>query len=98
MSENKPDDLSNVYDLYDDGKYSVISGSYENKPVLTHRWKWSNNRLGLPLKIRYEVAPIFLQIPILQSLLSKLKRDKDIPNRNKYIDTVTEELGKREAL
>ena len=76
-SEVRPKRWSNVIDLYDDGEYSVIWGSYDESETksLGVRWNGSDNNRGYPSQGKYPlwyVEPDFLVKAIILDLIKKL--------------------------
>jgi len=72
----RPQKWTNVKDLFDDGKYSAIWGTYEGRRrrCLGVRWSWSGGTgLGYPSRGAYPlwyVEPAFVTEPILRALLA----------------------------
>lgn len=87
----RPQRWSNVIDLYDDGTYSAIWGSYDgsSERCLGVRWNGNDtdepygypNQGGNPL---WYVEPDFLPRPILFALLCELARNGSLQRREEY--------------
>lgn len=72
-----PGKWSDLRVLFDNGVYSVVSGSYEGDPVLGERWNGKEGTLGFPNQAGYpiwHVVPNFLAVPVLHGLLDELAR------------------------
>jgi hypothetical protein len=87
---------SNITVLFDDGEYSVISGSYDlpTNHVLGERWNGDGGTPGFPNQggnPLWHVVPNFLAIPLLHGILDKLLRDPCDGNIE-FIGAVIEEL------
>ncbi len=83
----RPQKWSNVIDLYDDGDYSAIWGSYDGDPqrYLGVRWNESfPNQGGNPL---WYVEPSFVRKQILLSLLGRVVQSGS-PQRSLYIQNI----------
>jgi hypothetical protein len=87
----RPKKWQEITVLFDDGRYSVISGRYEVEKqkdhehfVLGERWNGTKDHpLGFPNGAGYpiwHVAPDFLAIPILEGLLTEIAD----PNKKSY--------------
>jgi len=87
----RPQKWSRVVDLYDDGKYSAIWGSYDGN---SQRWlgvRWNGNDTdelyGYPHQGQYPlwyVEPDVLTRPILRALLSEVARNESLQRRGEY--------------
>jgi len=80
----RPEKWSNVVDLYDDGEYSAIWGSYEcsENRCLGVRWNGDNdhgypNQGNNPL---WYVEPSFVTKNILLELLSRINDNANVGN------------------
>jgi hypothetical protein len=76
-SSVRPKKWENVLDLYDDGEYSAIWGSYDGEPVrcLGVRWNGEGGGVGYPNQgpnPLWHVEPAFLAKGILFALLEKV--------------------------
>ncbi len=83
----RPQKWSNVIDLYDDGDYSAIWGSYDgdHQRCLGVRWNENfPNQGGNPL---WYVEPSFVRKQILLSLLGIVVQS-DSPQRSLYIQNI----------
>jgi hypothetical protein len=85
-SKVRPAKWTNLCVLFDDGVYSVVSGSYEGNPAsaLGERWNGEPDGLGFPNQAGYpvwHVIPGFLAVPILHGLLDELARHPNDLNR-----------------
>jgi len=78
--EVKPERWSEIWVLFDDGKYSVISGVYDQggRRKLGERWNGeSDSPLGFPNVSGHpvwHVVPRFLEVSILHGLLDELSK------------------------
>lgn len=87
----RPQKWSRVIDLYDDGEYSAIWGSYDgdSQRCLGVRWNGNNtdepygypSQGGNPL---WYVEPSFLARPILCALLSEICSNSSLQRRDEY--------------
>jgi hypothetical protein len=98
-----PKKWSRIRVLFDNGRYSVISGMFDGfdegpRRVLGERWNGDAKRpLGFPNVARYSVwhvVPKFLEIPILQGLRDDLAKHVNPQNRQ-YSAEVLSELQAR---
>jgi len=85
--------------LFDNGRYSVVSGIYEDKDRrdLGERWNGKGDELGFPNSAGYpvwHVVPKFLAIPVLHGLLDELAR-KPSDRNDEYVGAILCELEKR---
>jgi hypothetical protein len=75
--EVKPEKWSSITILFDNGWYSVISGTYDGEDALGERWSGTGINIGFPNTRGYAqwyVIPDFLNIAILQGLLEEIRR------------------------
>ncbi len=99
----KPKKWSQLVVIFDNGRYSVVSGNYNGEyngePLcLGERWNGRNGKLGFPSQGEYptyHVVPEFLRLPILIGVYQELKRERDIPNWGEYLKAVLAELEKQ---
>jgi hypothetical protein len=98
-----PKKWSKIRVLFDNGRYSVISGVFNGfdegpRRVLGERWNGDAKRpLGFPNVARYpvwHVVPKFLEIPILQGVRDDLAKHVNSQNRQ-YSAEVLSELQAR---
>jgi hypothetical protein len=90
----RPNKWDNVIDLYDDGDYSAIWGSYENSAerCLGVRWNGDQNagypnQGGNPL---WYVEPDFATKNILLELLSRVNNDPKVGNIQNVLQALKE--------
>ena len=100
-----------IWILFDDGKYSVISGAYMGTPErrLAERWNGSSKDdrpLGFPINEKGQSAwflvPEFLEIPLLHALLNEVLKHPNIQQIRvsdpaKYIVTELKNKSRRVA-
>jgi len=101
-TEVKPEKWSEIWVLFDNGKYSVISGVYDgSRRKLGERWNGDSNfPLGFPNVAGHSVwhvVPRFLEIPLLHGLLDELAKDLRGQIGNNPTGKVLEELRNRHA-
>ncbi|HEX5012054.1 MAG TPA: hypothetical protein VFY71_16835 [Planctomycetota bacterium] len=63
--------------LFDNGKYSVITGKYDGEWALGERWNGEPERVGFPSQggnPLWHVVPDFLALPVLHGLLDELAK------------------------
>jgi hypothetical protein len=95
----RPQRWSRVIDLYDDGNYSAIWGSYDedSERCLGVRWNGGQdepygypNQGGNPLwYVEYDL----LKKPILCALLSKVCSENSLPRRDEYQQNILTALS-----
>lgn len=71
-----PKKWTNISVLFDDGKYSVISGNYDGKRALGERWNGQGDGIGYPSQggnPLWHVVPEFLALPVLHGLLNETR-------------------------
>jgi len=100
--EVKPAKWSNVTVLFDDEKYSVISGNYDQQPnrSLGERWNGDGESQGFPNQGGnpiWHVVPKFLAISLLHGILDELLR-VHIDTNKEYVNAVIEELKREERI
>lgn len=90
-TEVRPHKWTRVIDIFDDGEYSAIWGSYDgdSQRCLGVRWNGNDNDepYGYPSQGRYPlwyVEPAFLAISILNGLLGELSRVASGRKRDEY--------------
>jgi hypothetical protein len=94
-----PEEWSEPWMLFDNGKYLVIAGSYDGARKLGYRSQQEPDFLNVPNQAAYAVArgtiwhiiPPFLEIPILHGLLDELFR-KYGERSGDYSDAIVKEL------
>lgn len=101
--EVKPERWSQIWVLFDDGTYSVISGVYDKgRRKLGERWNGeSDSPLGFPNVSGHpvwHVVPRFLELPILHGILDELAKNPGEQVGNNPLERVLQELGNRHAL
>lgn len=100
--EVRPQKWSRVIDLFDNGYYSAIWGSYENRSdrCLGVRWNGHDDeQYGYPKQGVYPlwyVEPDFLSRPILSALQNELVRNTSITRRNEYQRNISTALSECE--
>lgn len=85
----RPQKWSNVIDLFDNGSYSAIWGSYENgERCLGVRWNGhADEPYGYPSQSGYPVwyvEPNFLYKSILLTILYEITRNSSHPRTEEY--------------
>jgi len=91
----RPNKWRNVIDLYDDGHYSTIWGSYdgsENK-CLGVRWNGSDQSHGYPNYMSnplWYVEPHFITRNILLELISKVNNNPSFGNLQNILQALKE--------
>lgn len=87
----RPQKWSNVIDLFDNGEYSAIWGSYDESNTRCLGVRWNGNDTdepyGYPNQGRnplWYVEPDFLQRSILLALQGELVENRSISRRNEY--------------
>lgn len=92
----RPAKWSDIAVLFDDGQYSVISGTYDQGDhVLGERWNGEGDDLGFPNVAGYpvwHVVPEWLRIPVLHALLDELASDPPNAREAEYRDAILGEL------
>jgi len=96
--EVRPEKWGEVLDLYDDGSYSAIWGSYEddNNRCLGVRWNGAAGEIGYPME---EGSPVWYIEPdlvtkeILLALLDKVITNKSLPGRDVFQQNILEALS-----
>lgn len=86
--------------LFDNGTYSVVSGTYHDDDdgyihVLGERWNGGEAHPGFPNQGGYptfHVVPDFLAVPVLHGLLDELSRRPLIANANEFAQRIVHEL------
>ena len=64
--------------LFDNGRYSVITGRYDSDWALGERWNGREDAVGFPSQggnPLWHVVPDFLALPVLHGLLDELGKN-----------------------
>jgi hypothetical protein len=103
----RPKKWRDIRVLFDDGDYSVISGTYEDYKEgigrsLGERWNGGQRRqpLGFPNIAGHpvwHVVPDFLEIPVLQGLLARVLESPHLENGVGFSREICEEISARYA-
>jgi hypothetical protein len=96
--EVRPEKWGEVLDLYDDGNYSAIWGSYDddNNRCLGVRWNGATGEGGYPMEggapVWY-IEPDLVTKEILLALLDKVITNKSLPGREAFQQNILEALS-----
>jgi hypothetical protein len=102
-SDVTPERWSDISVLFDDGEYSVISGTFrgdngDSYRRLGERWNGHEGKmLGFPNVAGYpvwHVVPEFLALPVLHGLLDEIARTADLSS--KFTKAILRELSTRQ--
>jgi hypothetical protein len=84
--------------LFDNGTYSVVSGTYHDDDgdihALGERWNGNDGHPGFPNQggnSIFHVVPNFLAVSVLHGLLDELSR-RPSANRNEFMERIIHEL------
>ena len=106
--EVKPEKWREIWVLFDDGQYSVISGMYDGgsdpaRRKLGERWNGTaNSPLGFPNvsgHAVWHVVPRFLEIPILHALLDEVAKHpghQAMGSPTDFLERIFKELKNRQ--
>jgi hypothetical protein len=100
--EVRPERWSEIWVLFDNDQYSVISGVYDGgRRVLGERWNGeSDSPLGFPNVSGHSVwhvVPRFLEIPVLHGLLDEVAKNPGEQAGNNPPERILQELRNRYA-
>lgn len=92
----RPEKWRNMSVLFDNGWYSVVSGTYDNGDVsvLGERWNGEQESLGFPNVAGnpvWHVIPEFLAIPILHGLLDEITT-RPTAGAEQFVENIVREL------
>lgn len=93
-SKVRPKKWKNVLDLFDNGKYSAIWGTYDGgeERILGVRWNGEDESVkGYPVQGPYPLwynEPDFLRLPILLKLLDEVSTLSDSVQKHQYIENI----------
>lgn len=99
MVDAKIDKLSKCIVLFDDGRHYLVKGEYQEETVLVQGWHRNEAQIGSLNQgedLGSQIVPKFLEKPLLVSALKKLKRQPDIPNNEKFVKAIKNDLKIRE--
>lgn|SRR5690349_5759954 len=100
--EVRPERWTEIWVLFDNGRYSIISGVYDGGGRrLGERWNGdSDSPLGFPNVSGHpvwHVVPRFLEIPILHGLLDEITKNPTQQVGNNPPDRIMQELRVRHS-